>query len=317
MVKVDALLHTLAGTRYRLLTTLVVLGYGSLALIVAGTLVFSSREAVYRIHATTEQLSIISSRPLAFGATQILAAEAPQCNRAALELPAGTLFEGRRRSSDQQTYLTLRSPQSQTLGVMCEQGQRLSLSELTVLGPQPKEVTGRPDSRGDPLRLVFRVAGTMTMGGQIDSDTPTASAQLLRNARVVVEVREWLGGSLVPVTERLLEGGGKLSFREDAGGEPSLDGLLIMTDTAFQMHVRFVGQSVVLTAPGAESGAEVVVAPGFFDRIKAQAQFGVWVLLATLLLGLLEALRTFETAPASARNGRLPTPERPTGGEGT
>lgn len=305
MRRADAPWRAVAGTRYRALTSLVVLGYGSLALATAALLAFSGREAVYRVSASTEQFSAQTTRPLRIGATAV---DVPGCGRAALELPPGGEVQGRRRAATAQTYVVLTAPAGASVDLRCERGQRLALPAVTLPAPEAARAGG--DDAEAP-RIAFRVSGRMAIGGVLDDDTPAAAAPLLRSARIVAEVAEWPGDALVPVSERTIEGGGRLTFRRGPDGdEPAAEGLVTMTAHAFQLHLRFAGRGLLYTAPGAERGSEIVVAPGFFDRIKAQAQFGVWVVLASLVLGLLEALRAFESAPARARRlaGDPPSP---------
>ncbi len=302
MQRAERLWHAVAGTRYRVLTSLVVLGYGLLACIVIAVLLFARRDAVYRISAVTEQFSVETTRTLRIGDTAVAL---PRCEMAALSLPPGSFIQGRRRSATAQTYIELQAPPGAKIEVACGRGQRLMLAAVTLPAPGPaRDASGAPapDAEAATTRNAFRISGRVSLGGQIDDATPTAAVALLRTARIVADVANWPAGALVTVSDRTIEGGGLLSFRAaDGAPEPVAEGLLTMSPTAFELHLRFRGQGLLYTAPGAERGSEIVLAPDFLDRLKAQAQLGVWGILASLLLGLLEALRAFESASPRAR----------------
>jgi hypothetical protein len=288
-----------AGTRYRFLTSLVVMGYGVLAVALLVMLAFGGREAVYRVSATTEGFSVTTTRPLSIGQSKI---DMSNCPEAALDLPAKTAVKGGLKMTTGQTYVKFTAPAGSIIGATCLGDERLALSDVSLLAPGSSASSPNPASDTPTGRITFRVSGDVAIGGQADKDTPTTAVPLLRSARIVVEVVEWPGRALLPVSERTIEGGGQLTFQGDSGQKDvTAEGLIIMTPTNFQVHVRSRGQGVLYTAPGAESGSEVALAPGFFDRIKAQAHFGVLLVIASLLLGLLEALRAFEAAPDRAK----------------
>lgn len=291
--------RSVAGTRYRLLTSLVVIGYGALAVALLVMLAFGGREAMYRVSATTEGFDVTTTRPLSVGQSKI---DMGDCPEAALDLPAKTAVKGGLKTKTGQTYVKFTAPAGSIIGVTCLGGERMALSDVSLLAPGLSAASPNPASDIAAGRIAFRVSGHVVLGGQADKDTPTTAVPLLHSARIVVEVVEWPGRALIPVSERTLEGGGQLTFHGDSVQQNvTAEGLIIMTPTNFQVHVRSRGRGVLYTAPGAESGSEVALAPSFFDRIKAQAHFGLLLVIASLLLGLLEALRAFEAAPERAK----------------
>lgn len=293
-----------AGTRYRCLTSVVVAGYGALAVSLLVMLVFGGRDAVYRVSATTEVFSVTTSRPLSIGRSKI---GISGCSEAALDLPSRTGVTGGLDSKTERTYVRFVAHEDSMIEVTCVGGERLAVSNVSLLPPDSSASSPNPASDSAAGRVTFRFAGDLILGGQADRDTPTTKVALLRSARIVVEVVEWPGGALLPVSDRTIEGGGQLTFQGDSRQQNvNAEGLIVMTPTNFQVHARSRGHGVLYTAPGAEGGSEVALAPSFFDRIKAQAHFGLLLVIASLLLGLLEALRAFESAPDSAKQRTNP-----------
>lgn len=317
MPRSASILNRLAGTRYRTLTSVLVLGY---ALIIAAMVVAifaSGRLAHFRVSATTEYFSALTSRDLHVGRTWVgLGADAkPRACHGALIVPAGSTMTGATRSKQlvptgaNGTYILVASRAPGKVRVQCESGKELSLSGVTVEWPASD---GQPDttsnSKSPPAsgksgddRIAIRVNGSITLGHQVQADTPTDQAQLLNAAVVVAESREWPSDNLTVLFERTIGTGNQLSFRGLKGGEADVEGLILMKPGNFEVSFRFIGSEVLATPAGAPAGAPVVMAPGFLDRVKSQAEWGAWVLVASLLLAILEVFRSYESAPESAR----------------
>lgn len=313
------------GTRYRLLTVILVVGYLIIIAVLIAAILGKGRAAQYRVSAVTEYFTLVTQRQLQIGKTQVdfdLDGRRKAC-QAELTIPAGATMTGALWARSQvhpgvhPTHVDISSSSSTKIGVKCEGSSPLQSSGVTLRwrdAPRDESTPGNEKAKGggqersadksdDGLedRLTFRFNGGLTLGHPIQVNSPTDHVPLLRSAQVVAEYREWPSGNLNALFERSIGEGGQLAFTSTSGTEADVEGQISIRPTAFSLSFRFEGREILSTPPGAADGASVAVAPTFLDRVKTQAEWGAWALVVSLVLALIEVLRSYESAPDSAR----------------
>jgi hypothetical protein len=267
------------------------LGYALLLALVL-CLAFTPAESAFKVTAVTEVFSGFSTRPLRLGPTRVRSTQLPgHCTEPTLELPAGTRFEGYPGS------LQVIAPASQPLAARCE----LAVSSPAVPLRRIELVPPQRARDGDEPRVVLHLAGTLTLGGEVDQTSPTGDLAILRSAKVVIETKDLLGPAVSASAERQVDAGYRLTFQQSSGDEAPVEGIVLMRPTSYEFVVRFSGSGVLMTPPGAGRGIGSIAAPGFLDQLKAQAPWGVGAVLLALVLGLLELFRSWASAPREVR----------------
>jgi hypothetical protein len=316
----------LFGSWPRVFGTLSV-GLNLLLILLVFALLFVPRASVFRLDANTDLLTFRSSGQLIWGEAQLrgLEGNAPVCGAekdksapGSVVVPEGASIEARRY--DDAVLLTATAPEAgPPLQVRCSGGAEES-HPFVELSFEPRRLplttsAGALDRRTfaagvntvlesrQPAGAV-RISGRgLRVGGSADGNSPIAEAPLLRSGVLVSESTSWPLPSSSVVAERALHVGEIISFDEPLGApgprgapvrprqEAEFDGLLLLSGETLRAVVRTEVPAGYVTSPGALGGRPAIVAPTVLQRLQAQAEWGLFVVIGALALNVLGVLR--------------------------
>lgn len=307
------------GSWLRAITTAIVAI--NLAVIgLASALLFSTGQTLFRVDAVSDSVSFVTVSALEWGAAPVRAIEGgtPLCPEAGLRVPAETSVQATRTAEGVSISLNAVSKDRPIL-VKCSAADIRAMSFVEVWLAVPrfpsatgnKLLTGRQFLEGlsalrseEPPRATVPISGkVLRIGGGGDPDSPLVDTPLLRSGTLSSETASSPLQSAAVIVDRTLQPGDIVSFDQPAAGpsrengsgtagiSPRFTGILLVEDNKLRIVARTQTNAALVTSPNAIEGKPAIIAPNFLVRLQSQAEWGVFILIGGLVLGIFNALR--------------------------
>lgn len=270
-------------------------------------IVIPRSETLYRVDAVTDAFNFRANEDLFWGQTEIRfrEGEAAPCKRAKLVVPSGSAVEAHR--SEAGTSVTAAAPEKGAkITIKCVGGEDVSADSATIVFPRADlEVKHVVDFSGlaraltprPPVTAAARISGTaLRIGGTPDDDSPMSSIEMIRSGSLITESSSWPRSTSV-TSERPLAPGEIVSFENQSERGQSIPtpraftGLLLVTDDGLRIIARTKSTAAYITNVDAPTAKPAVVAPSLLAQLQAQPEWGVFLLIGSLLLWIVTAFR--------------------------
>lgn len=163
----------------------------------------------------------------------------------------------------------------------------------------PSYMTTRwEDDIQTPVSLTF--AGSLQLGAEVPEGV--SNARLLRSGILTSQAISWPFRSGKIVTSAPLLMGDKVTIAaNDKGTEAMSFGTIRLENGALHIVSQAVGRQALVVRFGQERSEPFVIAPTIIERVQAQAEWALLLLVATLLLNLFGAFLTVATSGSEKR----------------
>ncbi|RYD98935.1 MAG: hypothetical protein EOP50_04610 [Sphingobacteriales bacterium] len=244
------------------------------------------QEATFEVAARTERLTLVipkGSRPPAWKglAFQLPPDEIPPNAKC----KTGSLLFGDLLTSDLTIILTA-SAEGAMLDVAAGDGARLG-ALVCDSGEQVISQTAVALIKGPALGYVtlpfegYLTLGSIPVEGSVRSD-------VLQQGELVVEARSFPFRSGVARSAVPLQLGEMVRIYDGSGADHSIShGVIRFRDGVALVQARARGQRAEVSSIGQQTGEAIAVAPTLFDKVRAQPQWAVIILITTMLLQML------------------------------